>query len=94
MSTQNWGLWFSGRVQGVGFRYTSAQVAKDFEISGWVKNLADKRVQMEIQGEVSVLGDYLSQLEQAIQQGPGKITNQEQVLGQIDSTLSGFEIRY
>ena len=49
---------------------------------------------MEIQGEVSVLADYLSQLEQAIQQGPGKITNQEQVLGQIDSTLSGFEIRY
>ena len=92
MASQNLGLWFSGKVQGVGFRFTSAQVARDFEISGWVKNLADGRVQMEIQGEARVLQDYLNSLEKAIQ-GRGGISQREQVVGQIDPTLVGFEIR-
>ena len=92
MASQNLQLWFSGRVQGVGFRFTSVQVARGFEISGWVKNLADGRVQMEIQGEVDILRAYLISLEKAIM-GRGEITQREQVLGQIDPTLAGFEIR-
>ena len=92
MPSQNLQLWFSGKVQGVGFRFTSAQVARGFEISGWVKNLADGRVQMEIQGEADVLRAYLICLEKAIM-GRGEITQREQVLGQIDPTLIGFEIR-
>ena len=92
MASQNLQLWFSGRVQGVGFRFTSAQVAHGFEISGWVKNLADGRVQMEIQGEADILQAYLISLEKAIM-GRGEITQREQVLGQIDPTLAGFEIR-
>lgn len=92
MASQNLQLWFSGQVQGVGFRFTSAQVARGFEISGWVKNLADGRVQMEIQGEADVLRAYLLSLEKAIM-GRGEITQREQILGQIDPTLIGFEIR-
>ena len=92
MASQNLGLWFSGKVQGVGFRFTAAQVARDFEISGWVKNLPDGRVQMEIQGEARVLQDYLISLEKAIQ-GRGEISKREQVVGQIVPSLVGFEIR-
>ena len=45
--------YFSGRVQGVGFRYTTAQIAKGYEVTGFVKNLADGRVELEIEGEES-----------------------------------------
>jgi acylphosphatase len=41
---------FSGRVQGVGFRYQTFQIAKEFEVSGFVRNLADGRVQLEAEG--------------------------------------------
>lgn len=42
---------FSGRVQGVGFRYLTLQIAKEFDVSGYVKNLRDGRVVMEAEGE-------------------------------------------
>lgn len=41
---------FSGRVQGVGFRYQTFQIAKEFEVSGFVRNLPDGRVQLEAEG--------------------------------------------
>ena len=41
---------FSGRVQGVGFRYRTLQIAKEFDVSGFVRNLEDGRVQLEAEG--------------------------------------------
>lgn len=41
---------FSGRVQGVGFRYTAYTLAQAIGLTGWVKNLYDGTVEMEIQG--------------------------------------------
>jgi acylphosphatase len=41
---------FSGRVQGVGFRYHSSVLARDCNLSGWVRNLGSGDVEMEIQG--------------------------------------------
>lgn len=45
--------WFEGRVQGVGFRYSTLQVAKGFEVAGTVKNLSDGRVELLAEGEES-----------------------------------------
>ena len=42
---------FSGRVQGIGFRYTVKQTALGYEVTGWVKNLADGRVELLVEGE-------------------------------------------
>jgi acylphosphatase len=42
---------FEGRVQGVGFRYQAACVAKGFEVTGSVKNLPDGRVHLYAEGE-------------------------------------------
>lgn len=44
-------VWFSGRVQGVGFRYQTGQVAKGFEVNGGLKNLPDGRVFLDIEGQ-------------------------------------------
>lgn len=37
---------YSGRVQGVGFRFTTRQIASGYEVTGWVKNLPDGRVEL------------------------------------------------
>lgn len=42
---------FGGRVQGVGFRYATKQIAKGFDVQGTVKNLDDGRVELILVGE-------------------------------------------
>ena len=44
---------FSGRVQGVGFRYTTKEVATGYDVVGSVKNLPDGSVELLIMGAVS-----------------------------------------
>lgn len=90
MQMQRWQLFFRGHVQGVGFRFTSMQVAKRFAVTGWVKNLPDGSVEMHIQGTPNELELYLDSLQTAIS---GKISAVEKVVASVDSTLCGFEIR-
>ena len=49
---------FYGRVQGVGFRFTTHQKAKNLGLTGWVCNLSDGSVEACIQGEEKLI-DYL-----------------------------------
>jgi acylphosphatase len=51
---------FSGRVQGVGFRYATLQVAKEYEISGFVQNLPDGRVLIEVEGAPAAIDAFVS----------------------------------
>lgn len=44
-------VWFEGRVQGVGFRYTTTHVARRFKVAGYVQNLSDGRVKLVAEGE-------------------------------------------
>ena len=46
-------VFFSGRVQGVGFRYTAKTVATGFEITGTIRNLPDGRVELVAEGRTS-----------------------------------------
>ena len=52
MSIVRWNILFTGSVQHVGFRYTAMYCARDLDLSGWVRNLPDGRVEMEVQGSV------------------------------------------
>jgi acylphosphatase len=40
-------VYYSGHVQGVGFRYTVKRIASGYEVTGWVKNLPDGRVELQ-----------------------------------------------
>ena len=57
-------VFFSGRVQGVGFRYAALEVAREFEVAGWVRNLTDGRVQLEVEGAPGEVAAYLAALEE------------------------------
>ena len=56
-------IFYSGRVQGVGFRYTTRAIAARFAVTGFVKNLADGRVQLVAEGAPEVVARFLQTLE-------------------------------
>ena len=53
---------FHGRVQGVGFRYQAMYAARTFGLTGWVENLPDGSVEMEVQGTPAAIGRVLTHL--------------------------------
>lgn len=53
---------FQGRVQGVGFRYTTRQIAADFVVSGFVENLADGRVRLVCEGTPRELDRFVAEV--------------------------------
>ena len=54
---------FSGRVQGVGFRYTVKNIAIQYDVNGYVKNLPDGRVELVMEGPA----DEVQQIVAAVQ---------------------------
>jgi acylphosphatase len=54
---KRFGIIVRGRVQGVGFRFFTRDVADVFKMTGWVRNCMDGSVEMEVQGDESMI-DY------------------------------------
>jgi acylphosphatase len=52
----------TGRVQGVGFRYYVRQVAGGSQVTGFVRNLPDSSVEVEVQGPVQEVERFLDDL--------------------------------
>ena len=57
-------IFFSGNVQGVGFRYRSFYIAQSLGLIGWVENLWDGRVEMEVQGSEASIREMLDRIQQ------------------------------
>jgi acylphosphatase len=81
---------YSGRVQGVGFRYTALHLAASFPIAGYVRNLPNGNVELVAEGAAEDVDAFLSRLA-------------EQMAGYIEETvvteeepggLQGFRIKY
>lgn len=53
---------FEGRVQGVGFRYTTKDIAKGFDVCGTVKNLPEGTVELEVMGEREEVEAFLKEI--------------------------------
>ena len=52
-------VFYEGNVQGVGFRWTIRQIAKGFDVIGWVRNLPDGRVELQVGGVESEVFAFL-----------------------------------
>jgi acylphosphatase len=83
-------VFFSGRVQGVGFRYQTLQVAKEFDLSGWVMNLPDGRVQLEVEGAKQEAEEFIAALQERME---GHIRKVEKTAENRAPQFSGFTIR-
>ncbi|MBM3246827.1 MAG: acylphosphatase [Candidatus Omnitrophica bacterium] len=57
-------VYYIGRVQGVGFRFSAEDIARDLGVSGWVKNLSDGRVELLAEAEERLLKDFLARINQ------------------------------
>ena len=55
-------IFFYGRVQGVGFRWHAVSKARLLGLTGWVRNLSDGSVEMEVQGTQTRIGELLGYL--------------------------------
>jgi acylphosphatase len=84
-------IYYSGNVQGVGFRYTTCHLASRYDVTGFVRNLPDRRVQVVVEGALSeiraLLGDIASTM-------AGYIRKTE--ISDLDATgeFDRFGIRY
>lgn len=52
-------IFFYGRVQGVSFRYYAVQKANQLGLTGWVKNLYDGSVEMEVEGQEELIDQLI-----------------------------------
>jgi acylphosphatase len=84
-------VFFSGHVQGVGFRYSALQVAKEFDVTGFVRNLADGRVQLDVEGAAEDVAAFIAAVEERMH---GYIRKTERSGGLSRAPeFSGFAIR-
>jgi len=56
---------FSGCVQGVGFRFTAERLARRFPVTGFVRNLANGKVELVAEGEEKTLQEFLKAVREA-----------------------------
>lgn len=83
-------VYYTGRVQGVGFRYQTLQVARGFEVSGYVRNLMDGRVHLEVEGARSEVDAFVEAIAEHMQ---GYIRETARQPSRRSATLQGFGIR-
>ncbi len=83
-------VFFSGHVQGVGFRYYTLRTMAGYPVRGYVRNLPDGRVELLLQGEEKVL---LQALDAVRGRMASYISSVEMHWREPKEELKGFEIR-
>jgi len=84
-------LFFSGRVQGVGFRFHSSQIAKNFSVTGTVENCLDGRVKMVVEADSAEIDRFIDAIQISI---PGKIQRIERFESEPSHEFGNFSVRH
>lgn len=82
-------VFFSGRVQGVGFRFTAHSVARRYELTGFVRNTPDGKVELLLQGELEDIDDCIEDLQQTFSVRDVQIQEVP-----VDSSYQDFRITF
>lgn len=85
-------VFYEGHVQGVGFRWSVRDSAKGFDVTGWVRNLRDGRVELQVTGEDGEVRAFID----SIAQGELHSLIHKQTENRLEKPVSarGFEIRH
>jgi acylphosphatase len=83
-------VYYSGRVQGVGFRYTAQQLASGFAVSGFVRNLPQGDVELVAEGDPEQVASFLDAIAQRMAGYVTRTTVQEIT----PAGHKGFSIRH
>jgi acylphosphatase len=92
MPKSTWHIVLSGRVQGVGFRYFVQQKANECQITGWVKNLPNGKVEIEAEGEEQDIHCFVDYLK--IGNGYSRTDQLNQSKVEPNANFSDFTIQY
>lgn len=84
-------IYYEGRVQGVGFRFTAEYIAQDLKITGWVKNLSDGRVELLAEGPEDSLQELLTRIKTRM--GP-YIFNQSVKWEEYEGKFKDFGLKF
>jgi len=83
-------VYFSGRVQGVGFRATTQEIARRLKINGWVRNRRDGRVEIAAVGDEALLMKFLGEIAAEMR---SNIEAREIEWGDAREECCGFRVR-
>lgn len=83
-------IYYSGAVQGVGFRFTAERVAIGLDIKGWVRNLADGRVETVIEAPETALKEFLRKVDNVFKE---YIRDVDVEWGDATGEFESFDIR-
>jgi acylphosphatase len=89
MATVRKRVLYSGRVQGVGFRYTAQNIARGFPVAGSVRNLPDGRVELVAEGEAADVATFLAAV---AEYWSGSVTDAAET-DELPQGLAGFTVR-
>lgn len=81
---------YEGRVQGVGFRWNAKRVAQGFDVTGWVQNLPDGRVELQVSGDPAEVEAFLAEMRDCAL--AGLITGEQIHPIEITTPHRGFQI--
>ncbi|MEO8204558.1 MAG: acylphosphatase [Chthoniobacterales bacterium] len=82
-------VFYEGKVQGVGFRFTVRQIAREYDVSGNVRNLPDGRVSLSLQGEAGEVDAFLQGVRDSVLAGHIK---KEDIEDSLLQEFRGFQI--
>ncbi len=84
-------IYYSGLIQGVGFRFTAERIALSLGLTGWVMNLSDGRVEIVCEGKEAVLKIFLQKIRDAFKE---YIRDEDIEESEPARDFDNFEIRF